>query len=625
MLLRKESIPWSKVQTGRGPSDPHHRSSPSPIFLWLLTFEPTIVSPAVNPSAPVPVTNSRAVRLAPCVPVGVFASLFVITFKRWFMPFQDHAPEMMTPERLVHGEVLYRDVTSVYGPIPPYLDALALRLFGEHLDVLLGIRTLIAMLGIAALVKLTSRLVESPIAASALTSFIVATTFFGYGSSYVFPYSVAALEGTVGTWWALELALGSKGWRRSLAAALLAGLAAGTKLEYLPAALAGTGIALLWRRPRFEAAACLLSGLLLGIASFGLPVLFFGVATLRRHGFLIALDTPAPWRHFFNFVIFGSRDVESFLSTGLVHTIFPSALFLAAALGLLTLASSVPAAAISGAAFLAWAAVKIPGNGELHVLVPLAVVLASWDAIRVLRTRAFRDLDSAACARICLAASMLFVVWRQPFFITIPPFSAFASPLALAYSVSWLWNRAPARAAPAFTLLMAALCLAQTADRWRESRVFPMRWVSLPRASLFLPVESADFIEATVAVLDRSSRPDDFVCVFPEPGFLTFATRRRTPFIDEQFHAGCQDAGAEQEMIRRLRDRPIPIAFVTNRPLGFDGAEYRHGLLDGFFAEFDRRMKPIGFAGDPRRPIPGMGQATSAVVYVPREEARQKP
>ena len=103
---------------------------------------------------------------------------------------------------------------------------------------------------------------------------------------------MAALTGTIGAWWALELALASESLRSSLVAAAVAGLAAGTKLEFLPIALAGPLLVLGLRRPRKEA---ILAGLLAvgeaGIA-FGGPVLAFGTDVMRRQGFLIALDVP---------------------------------------------------------------------------------------------------------------------------------------------------------------------------------------------------------------------------------------------------------------------------------------------------------------------------------------------
>lgn len=604
MLLRKEFIPWIKVGSGVN-------------GVRLLTSKPTVVIGDESQLIPRPDRTSRLLQL---VPHGVFAILFGVTYKRWFLPFQDHGREMMTPERLAHGEVLYRDIGWSYGPLSPHLDAAALRLFGEHLDILIALRTVIALLGIVALQRLASRLVRDPLAAAALTSFIVTATFFGFGSPYPFPYSAAALEGSVGTWWALELALGSKGWRRSLAAALVAGIAATTKLELVPSALSGMWLVLLWRRPRREAVACGLAALSIAVAGFGLPVLFLGVETLRRHGFLLAFETPVSWRHFYSSVIFGGPDFKAYLSSGVIQTLVPSVPFLLLSLGLLVVAGPFPLGAGVAAALLGVIAWWLPNNDELHILIPLAIALAVWEFSVLLRARAFRDPDSTSCARVCVAVSMLFVVWRQPFFIRIPDYSAFSSPLALLSCLSWLGTRTTPRLARAIPLLLLSLGAAQSADRWIESRRFAMRWVSLPRASLFLPVESAILLEGAYRLLDRFSRPGDFVCMFPEPGFLTFATRRRSPFIDEQFHPGIQNARAEEEMIQRLSERPIAVALLTNRVMDEYGTtEYRHGLLDLFFVEFDRRMKLAGVVGDPRRAIPGMGQATAALVYLPRE------
>ena len=126
----------------------------------LLTFEPIDVLPDATRPEGEKDGKSWTSRIFSALPYGVFAALFASTYKRWFLPFQDHAREVMVPERLLHGEVLYRDIGSSYGPLPPYLDALALRLFGEHLDVLIALRTVIALLGVAALMRLSKRLVR---------------------------------------------------------------------------------------------------------------------------------------------------------------------------------------------------------------------------------------------------------------------------------------------------------------------------------------------------------------------------------------------------------------------------------------------------------------------------------
>src|SRR5450631_1269069 len=246
------------------------------------------------------------------LPYAVFLVLYAATFKRWVLPFEDSGREMNTALRLAQGEVLYRDVGYSYGALPPLIDGFLLRTFGRSLDVLIAWRTLLALLGIEAMRRLARRLVPEDAPAASICSFAVAACAFGVGGSWPFPYSVAALTGTVGAWWALEIALASESLRTSLLVGAVAGLAAGTKLEFLPVALVGPVLVLALRRSRKEAAlACVVAAGEAGIA-FGVPLLTFGTDLMRRQGFLIALDVPESWRRVYEMVFFGGMSARVF-------------------------------------------------------------------------------------------------------------------------------------------------------------------------------------------------------------------------------------------------------------------------------------------------------------------------
>ena len=193
-------------------------------------------------------TADRARLFWTLLPHLVFAVLFAVTFRRWILPFEDSGREMNTALRLAEGEALYRDVGYSYGPLSPIIDGFLLRTFGRNLDVLVAWRTVLALLGVEALRRLARRLAPGESLAAAVCSFAVAACAFGIGGSWTFPYSVAALTGTVGVWWALELALASESWAGSIAAGAVAGIAAATKLEFLPVALAGPILVLGLRR-----------------------------------------------------------------------------------------------------------------------------------------------------------------------------------------------------------------------------------------------------------------------------------------------------------------------------------------------------------------------------------------
>ena len=230
------------------------------------------------------------------VPFAAFGFLFVATLHQWYVPFADSAREVSVASRLADGEVLYRAVPYWYGPLPAYLDALALRAFGRHLASLVALRVLLALVGIEALRRLVGRQVSDGLLRSGIVTAVVTACFFlPNGGSVAFPYTVAALEGTVGAWAALSLALGSTGWGVSLASAVVGGLAAGTKLELAPAGLLAVAIPLFARRPRREAAAATALAVALAAAAWGLPIAFIGRDILMRRGFLVAQAMPDSW------------------------------------------------------------------------------------------------------------------------------------------------------------------------------------------------------------------------------------------------------------------------------------------------------------------------------------------
>jgi hypothetical protein len=552
-------------------------------------------------------------RVLAALPFALFAVLCALTWKRWLLPFRDHPRELMIPLRVADGELLYRDVGTVYGPLPPLVDAMALRLLGRHLDVLLGVRIAVALMGIEALRRLARRLFDGDANATAAVCVVVATCGFCHGGPWAFPYSVAALEGMVLVLWALELALSSTTVTASLAAGLLAGAAAGMKLELLPAALLVPGPALFLRRPRREAAGAVGLALLAAVASYAGPVLLFGREVIERHGYLIALRAPEPFRRVYEMVLFGGMTPWRFLAGGYLEALLPSLLFFGLAALVLHARAWRWAGGAAASFALGLASLGIRSDEEMNALLPLAVVAALVEAGRLVR--APERGSSTSLAPACLALPMLLLLSRQPFFFRVGVFTAFTAPLALLMALSFLLRRAvPARAAA----LCAGLVLAQGIDRWQDFHRFEMRTVSFPRGSLALPVETAALVEESVDAIRRLAPRAGTVWAFPEPGFLAFFSERRSAFVDEHFYPGHQDAAGEAEMVARMAITPPDVALVVNRATPeFGEATFGRGVLDRFAEAFGTAMEPVAVLGA-ARPIPGPGMATEAVVFVPR-------
>jgi hypothetical protein len=571
------------------------------------------------------VGNRRVSPAWQAFPYAVFAFLYVVSFKRWLIPFQDSGRELNVPARLASGEVLYRDVGYFFGPLPAYLDALVIRIFGRDLDVLVALRTALALLAVEALRRLALRLAPDARVAACATAFAVAACAFGIGGAWPFPYSVAALEGTGALWWALELSLSAEAPSRVAVAALIGGLGAGAKLEFLPAAVVVLGFSFFARRPRAEATAATLAVAFLGVAPFAVAVLLFGPPVLSSHGFLVALHTPPAWQSLYTrMVLLGGNAPEAMRSGAWRDALFPSLPLVALALVPASVRRLSPALLGVFGAAVGTASVLVPGNEELHVLLPAAILVAAADGLIWLASGPAARVDGLWTARVAIGGLMFAAVVRMPLFFRNPIYGAFAAPLALVVVVGWLGRVAKS---PVFVAgLAAGLALAQCHDRFTEYRGRNWERVSLPGARFYLPPEEASLVRDADALIRERVKPGGYAAVLPEPGLLLFTTGRRSPFIDEQFHPQHQDARGEEEMIDALASRPPEVCLVTNRPFDeFGPFAYGHGILDRFSREVLSRYSRVGRIGAPMRVPLQERRATEATVWIPLERLGSAP
>ena len=464
----------------------------------------------------IPEPSLRALRLWALLPHAVFLLLWLVTFRRWVLPFADSGREMNTAWRVASGEALYRDVGWSYGPLAPLVDAALLRVFGRNLDVLVAWRTLLGVLGVELLRRLARRLAADAASASAITAFAVAACAFGVGGSWPFPYSAAALAGMVLTWASLERALTSEGAWASAAAGLLAGLACACKVEILPAALPALVLALLARRGWRETAGA--AALACGVAgvAYGLPVARYGVALMRRQGFLIALDVPEAWRRVYErHVVFGDMSRSEFLDGRFVEIFMPSALFLGA-LFFLARRRSLDGPAAPSCSFAAAAATVVPWpeNQALHALLPgaLALSLAALGAGLVRLVRG----DRSGSERAALAAATLPPLLRQPFFLRNLVYGAFSAPLALVTALGWASRRVAARRA--FLAAVLGLAAAQAAHRWWGIGRVPLALTKLPGLTAYLVPMEARLLEQAAAEIEKRVPPRGAVARLPGAG-----------------------------------------------------------------------------------------------------------
>jgi hypothetical protein len=195
--------------------------------------------------------DSRATsRRSAAAQFALLAVLFTLglwrSWGKWPDVMVDFGRELYTPWRLAEGDVLFRDIAWFNGPLSPYWNALAFKLFGVGLSTLVWVNAALFAV-VLALLHAVVRAFSSPWAATAACAVVLACCGFaqlvGIGNyNYICPYSHEATHGVLLTLAALHTANrwsanGKLHW--AVLCGLWAGLAFLTKPEMFVAALVG--------------------------------------------------------------------------------------------------------------------------------------------------------------------------------------------------------------------------------------------------------------------------------------------------------------------------------------------------------------------------------------------------
>ncbi len=498
----------------------------------------------------------------------------------------DSGRELMVPARVAAGERLYRDVVFQHGPLGPYLGAAAEGIFGRSLPVRIGLAAAIALLHLAALVRLARRLMPAGRAALAASAAVACAVFLRPGG-WMFPFSFDAAIAVAALTWALELA--ARDTRRSdafagvaLAAALLArvelgiaGVAVIVLTTLRPAATPRRRLVRLGLWPLGAAAAGY------GAVSLGIPL-----STLRTDGWLCVLDPPESTRHVYR--VYAGLDRPGLRLTELLlcATILVVAAAVLAAGSLV--ASKLPSrgarGAVEAAAVLvlaaAAAAILFPSASlepaasllpPLVRIVPPAVIGAVLWSLgrRLMRRTAQAPLavvpDGMAWVGALFAARLLLAAGY------VGPYAAFFLPLPIVLAVAGLFRVADRGSAalgaplPRLTALALAVFLAgRVAASARNFRGPGWTRVATPEGPVVMPEPVAGTTGLALADLSRRLAGGATFVGFPEAGFFTYVLGGRSAFAHEQFFPGRLDQTAEKAFVAELEVRPPDVVLLAN-------------------------------------------------------------
>jgi hypothetical protein len=543
------------------------------------------------------------------LPAAAGALSAVFTWQRWINPFVDSSREMIVPARVAAGERLYRDVVYHYGPAGPWLNALALKLFGRRFAVLEIVGALFAILLLAALADLTRRAGSARSAVTAATLAAAICVGAPNGGAFLFPYSFGALYALAGGW----LALAASQSRSRLSALLCAGglaLSLTAKPEIGAAAcavLAAGALRASDNREQLRHASKVL-GAAAAASAAAYAFAFFRIPgrDLSPEGPFALFSPPKEWRNVYR-LISGFDDPAG--AAGQVSTAaFLAALLLGSAAALAWLQDRRPGSAralgalwiVAVCAATAWLAGRAGSQIEdrLPPLLSPLPLLAAGAALWLVR----RPLDPQARAKFFLfafsAATGARVLLGLAYGSRTTPYSILVFPgLAATAAVLCLdvLSRRVAgaedfrRNVAAVFLGMAALGLLRLA---RFTASSPALTVHTAAGSLRLPVARAVPVAQTLEFLSQPAHAGGGLSGFPETGFFNFATGQPNPLREDQVLPGHLTPGDEERVIQRIERSGPRFILLANQPsAAFGPVSFGKDYAVSLWAEVERRYR----------------------------------
>jgi hypothetical protein len=527
-----------------------------------------------------------------------------LTWQRWGSPLIDCGREMNQPLRLLRGERLYGDISHIYGPLAPVLNAGLYRVVGVSLDTLRGAGLGATLVILAATYWLGRRLMGRAAATLAALS-VTWLCALAPAGNYILPYAYAAVYGTALS--LLALAVGISGLKSGRALApfasgLLTALAFLAKTEMGAAALTGGLACVLLAGSRSSRAAAARAATFL-IPAVGLPVAVYfwyagqvGWTPLLNEGHLLYQNLSAP------IVIFNQR------MFGLDQPGRSLLLMIAVALRLAFLASFLTWWALGRHAAadvrltrwtLGWAGAVIATSsivgwqGGPYLAVPLLLLaLIAYHGRRV-----WRRLISAGRARgraaVAVVTSIFALASLARMALRVRSGGSYASYLLPAAVVlftyawcalipAWLPSSSGRRfMRQAGLVLLSGWVLVSAGLTVYRYRTLHTAVLATPRGTMLTtPVMQRAFAEA-MSFINAHTRPGEAVAIVPEGTSLLFFSERRNPLHEEIAVPGFLD---EDRAIATLAAKPVALVLIANRgtpeygPARF-GVDYAQRLM----------------------------------------------
>jgi len=564
---------------------------------------------------------------------GLFAGLALATWRRSGDAIVDFPRQAYTAWRLAEGDLLYRDVSCVYGPWPHMVETIGFQIFGPGLDVIFALNLAVAALCTGLYFACLSAGSDRVAALAGTSAFLVISVFSQAGPlshftnyNFVTPYCSQVTWGFLGLLliiWGLPH-LSPK--RLGVAGAGFA-LALLNKPEFVLAGAACWIVAIaVWLagRPWSQGWAAAKDGLTLmsaTAAGFGAIMgLTFGWFALRGgwlHGWeaisAVPVSVLAPEGRF--------PAGDTFFNTRLLGTKFFA---INAALSLLA----------GGVLFLAGWFMFWAGNGLLlckrarwamglivfstgalmagssalgKALVLPVFVLAACSVWKCLRQGVQRSTTSVAVALLATAGAFMLV--RQILNVKILHYGFFITPLALGALFLWGYRLGGAARVAALAALMglSAGAMWQTGHSW-IARTLPLgtgrdRFFAIPN------LNTSQYLRFGLEAVGGLKRKPRSLLGLPESAAFNYHTRIPSTIKAQEFNPDHLLFQGETKLLLELSADPPEAVILHNRDFSEYGVRhfgYDRGSGLEILRWVLRKYRPAAsLAWDPARPADG--------------------
>lgn len=466
----------------------------------------------------------------------------------------DCGREAYLPTQILAGEVLYKDILNIYGPLSYLFNAGLFKLFGSHLNTLYAagivcaffIVTLIYYIAKEFLPKFTSACVG----VFAVVIGVSSTNLF----NFIFPYSFAMLYGYVGilaSIFCLIKYLKVPNKYFLYASALFAGIAITNKYEFLPF-LAVLAFVMIKQKPRF-------TQLIYTLACFFIaPILAFGIlfaqgltlTDLSANLIILKKMAQSQTLHYFYLHqgTYFNKHTLPMLLTNFVKTTLP--------LGLL-----------SGCVFLNIKTQK--QTAKMLSLIGMVIsihIISLWIGVisfaflpilvSILTIVFYKKMDTIAKV---LAISAILLSLKSFFGLATLNYGVYSILLLIIAFLSFFKDKKfVINVLSCYLLIVSAFFAIQN---YKELK-FKTEKITAPRGTIYTKKVFANSTAQLISYIEENTKPSDKIVILPEGAMINFLTSRKSDNIYTSLIPLYVEVFGENEIIKHFKSsKPEYIVF----------------------------------------------------------------